>query len=503
MIPGLPTGNRRRDQEGLSSPPINIINLKGDVMHTLFQIYPQGKSEAQYSKDYILRIALIYVVTALLISVVQGSIFIVDKNNPGAYPSINQAIQKSNDGDIIEVHGGTYVERLVINKRLILRGIPKESGKPIIDFRPYKSYRINMGREDINYWGILINAAGVVFEGFDLIGLKDNDYGIIINSNNTTIRGNIIDKMMEGIFVNGSDNIISENSITNCKDKGIYLKCLGANIIVGNIITGNGFGVWTEGQSPENLIYCNNFTNNGLNAYDLDASSIWNNGKIGNYYSDFHLPAQGCYDVNHDNICDDPYEIQGKYPNNKSIDRYPSVTQRSPPCCPLRVQVIPSRNNATVGQNITLTYVISNYGGSRLGNIYLNNSKTGESLIKGLKLEPDQSTKIDQNYTIGDLDFPGPLNITVNVTGMDYSTFKEVSATCSASVRTSSRVRTLPSDLNLSMSSNLSCIRNLTDRINFTTQNITSKVRSPKIPDQMQSNIGDIQRKIDAFRHEY
>ena len=189
------------------------------------------------------------------------------------------------------------------------------------------------------------------------------------------------------------------------------------------------------------MIYCNNFANNGLNAYDLNASSIWNNGKVGNYYSDFHLPEQGCYDSNHDNICDDPHEIQGKHPNNKSIDGYPSVTQRSPPCCPLRVQVIPSRDNVTVGQNITLTYVISNYGWARLGNIYLNNSKTGKSLIKGLKLEPDQSTKISQNYTIGDSDFPGPLNIIVNATGMDYSTFKEVSAIGSISIRTLSRPR--------------------------------------------------------------
>ena len=506
-----------------------------------------------------------YLAATLLISIIQGSVFIVDKNNPDAYQSINQALQKSNDGDIIEVHGGTYIERLAINKRLTLKGVPKESGKPIIDFTPYTSYRINIRGEDINFWGVLINADDVIFEGFNLIGKADNDYGIIINSNNVTLRGNNIDKLKEGIFVNGSNNIISENSITNCEDKGIYLKRSSGNILVGNIITGCAFGVWTGDQSSRNLIYCNNFTNNRLNAYDLDSSNTWNNGKVGNYYGDFHLPEQGCYDANRDNICDDPYVIQGKYPNNRSIDRYPLVAQRSPPCCPLRVQVITSRNNAT----ITFTYVISNYGGSRLGEIYLNDSNTGKTIAKGLKLEPDQSTKISQNYTISDSDFPGPLNTTVNAIGTDYSTFKEVNATASAFVaissgpricikvipstieaeagqeityryilsncgdrplgdvylndskingnilnkmelepnkslnisrsytindsdlpgplnntalaigkdyltgaevmaRNSSSVRILPSDLNLSISANLDCIHNLTDRINFT-----------------------------------
>ena len=162
-----------------------------------------------YWKYSISKIALLYVVTTFLISLVQGSILIVDKDNPNAYPSINQAIQKSNDGDTIEVHGGTYNERLVINKRLVLRGIPKESGKPILDSSQYAISRLNIGGEEINYWGVSINAEGVIFEGFDLIGLEDYDYGIIINSNNTTIRGNSIDKMMEGIFVNGSANIIS------------------------------------------------------------------------------------------------------------------------------------------------------------------------------------------------------------------------------------------------------------------------------------------------------
>ena len=390
-----------------------------------------------YKRSSILKIALLCLAAALLIGTIQGSTLVVDKNNPNAYQSINQAIQKSNDGDIIEVHGGIYTENLVINKRLTLRGVPKEGGKPIVDFRPYASYGVRVGGEDFNYWGILVNASSVIFEGFDLIGKEDCDYGIIINSNNTTIRGDNITDLKEGIFVNGSGNILSENSITNCKDKGIYLKRSSDNIIVGNIITGNAFGVWIGDHSSSNLIYCNNFTNNRLNAYDLDASNNWNNEKTGNYYGDFHLPEQGCYDTNHNNICDDPYVIQGKYPNNGSIDEYPSVIQRSPPCCPLRVQVIPSRNNATIGQNVTITYLISNYGWSRLGNIYLNSTKMGEFPQERLKLEPDQMIKISQNYTVSDSDFPGSMNIAVRATGMDYSTFKEVNATASASIKIS------------------------------------------------------------------
>jgi hypothetical protein len=69
-----------------------------------------------------------------------------------------------------------------------------------------------------------------------------------------------------------------------------------------------------EADSTNNTIYLNNFSNK-KNARD-DSLDNWDNGKVGNNYSDFNDPAEGCTGRK---ICDAEKSITG----GPSVDRYP------------------------------------------------------------------------------------------------------------------------------------------------------------------------------------
>ena len=55
-----------------------------------------------------------------------------------------------------------------------------------------------------------------------------------------------------------------------------------------------------------NLIYCNNFIDNSIHAYDFGSNNHWNNSVLGNYWDDYDGE-----DLNSDGIGDMPYEIPG------------------------------------------------------------------------------------------------------------------------------------------------------------------------------------------------
>lgn len=75
-------------------------------------------------------------------------------------------------------------------------------------------------------------------------------------------------------------------------------------------------------ESHNNTISNNTITDNKINAFDPAKKANmnqWDDGKHGNFYSDFNLSTPGFTDNNHDGIGDIAHPI----PDGAAIDRYP------------------------------------------------------------------------------------------------------------------------------------------------------------------------------------
>lgn len=119
-----------------------------------------------------------------------------------------------------------------------------------------------------------------------------------------------------GISITGSSNIIFGNTISETKGDAIHLIVgVSKNVIAGNQIIGNRVGVHTiymmsQGGAEGNLIYNNNFIGNTQNVYNeavvTTAVSVnfWDNGKEGNYWSDYN--GQGTYVIDKSNVDNHP-----------------------------------------------------------------------------------------------------------------------------------------------------------------------------------------------------
>jgi parallel beta-helix repeat protein len=201
--------------------------------------------------------------------------------------------------------------------------------------------------------------------------IENGDRGIQLQStNNTIIANNTLSKLGNGIIVDiyGTGNTIAGNNLTSISGNGIWIWTSSNTIIAnnitnsgsgiyfsdwaGNTITGNhleenqvGVNCWAGNPIPEgleNFIYYNNFVNNTLSflnqAIFKENSSellypalvnVWNNGTVGNFWSDYNGT-----DANNDGIGDTPYFIDDHYPLEGAND-----TDRNPLMNPIEICV--------------------------------------------------------------------------------------------------------------------------------------------------------------------
>ena len=161
---------------------------------------------------------------------------------------------------------------------------------------------------------------------------KDAGYVALVRCENITVQSINVANNGDGIFLAFTiKSTITGNNLTN-NNNGIKFWGSSSNRVVGNNIIRNGNGIFFSGASfldvfhspsPNNIIYYNNFIDNGNNVGDVAGSwwiqestpavNIWDNGLEGNYW-----PNYNGTDNNGDSIGDIPYVIKE---NNK--DNYP------------------------------------------------------------------------------------------------------------------------------------------------------------------------------------
>ena len=193
------------------------------------------------------------------------TVITVDDEGDGDYTSIKEAVLNANSGDKIEVYSGKYHEGdISINKEeIVLKGIPYEfesgndTGKPFL----------------FNYSKFIIEiiANNVVLTGFKIENFKNHTWVsnvVRCQSNDCFITDNEIPDGLNGIYVYGKQNVISNNTI-NCHS-GIDIK--GKNCIISNNkldTTGEGIMVYPWSK---NVTISNNKINSGQQAILLESS---------------------------------------------------------------------------------------------------------------------------------------------------------------------------------------------------------------------------------------
>jgi parallel beta-helix repeat protein len=156
--------------------------------------------------------------------------------------------------------------------------------------------------------------------------IKDSQTGIYLDqatnciiTNNTIVGTQALIPQLQitaGVYVwGGNNNTIVGNSLAD-NYNGLYICYHSQNTIVGNTITNStstGIIFW---NASSNILYYNNFIDNAAQASANESSiNVWDNGKEGNFWSDYNGS-----DSNGDGVGDTPYII-----DSNQQDRYPAM----------------------------------------------------------------------------------------------------------------------------------------------------------------------------------
>lgn len=151
------------------------------------------------------------------------------------------------------------------------------------------------------------------------LNIQNFSIGLYLWTPNNRIIGNGISQNLVGILLSGSDNILTKNYMAN-NQYGIFFGANQADIIPSNVtLFENGFLNNTRNLSG---CVCIDFNS-------TEATHAWDNGKVGNYWSDYNGT-----DINKDGIGDTPYIIdvlnQDRFPLTHNSAVPPSVLPQIP-----------------------------------------------------------------------------------------------------------------------------------------------------------------------------
>jgi parallel beta-helix repeat protein len=171
--------------------------------------------------------------------------------------------------------------------------------------------------------GILIGWGNPVSGGIinnTIVGKNHGTGADLTHFNNGLVEGNYIAAFYDGMYLTDfSYNEVVRNTLTANDGISIALMSSNSNIVVGNDILNNGFGIWLSSSSADNVVYQNNFVSNLQQAHFEPPSfpNIWDNGypSGGNYWSDYNGT-----DENQDGLGDTGYTIC-----TNNTDSYPLI----------------------------------------------------------------------------------------------------------------------------------------------------------------------------------
>jgi parallel beta-helix repeat protein len=174
---------------------------------------------------------------------------IEDGTETHPFNTIAEGIVKVPPGKSVIVAAGTYNEKLIINKGIVLQGAGKEF--TFINGLGYAGNLITIEANNVTISGFTIDSnnsasVGIYFNNYSFISINNN-----IIQNNTSY----------GINYSNSSPTIENNNIKNNNYSGIEIATGGAGIIKNNSIVSNQYGIRTCGDSSPKISY-NDISNN-------------------------------------------------------------------------------------------------------------------------------------------------------------------------------------------------------------------------------------------------
>ena len=176
----------------------------------------------------------------------------------------------------------------------------------------------------------------------DIVINEDAGQVILFDCNNIIVQNQELSNTTVGIILGVTNNCFISNNTISSNILGVEIWESINNTILRNIISNNYYGINLKDLSLNNLIYHNNIINNTKNALDECDNNTWDDGKYGNFWSDYKEKYPKARKKPFKGIWDTPYEIPGG--DNKDN-------------CPLIKQWPDSRTRTIPRNKVTFNYL--------------------------------------------------------------------------------------------------------------------------------------------------
>ena len=179
---------------------------------------------------------------------------------PDHYRTIQQAIEKASEGNMVFVRKGTYNELVTITKSLWLAG---ENKATTVINASSSAPAILITHDNVNVTGFTITNNPLPRDSYEIMTLTPAKHlpGIqIVNARNCIVSKNILTGSESGVYLDSAfqNNVIENDVVSN--GNGINIKSSANNNIYNNKVTGGTGGIIVD-SSAGNIFVNNNVTN--------------------------------------------------------------------------------------------------------------------------------------------------------------------------------------------------------------------------------------------------
>lgn len=210
----------------------------------------------------------------------------------------------------------------------------------------------------------------------------NNSISVAIYADDYVITENIVASSDTGLWINGGgfrpqgdNNLVTQNQIVGNR-QAFDISNSNGTTITGNNVTNNSIILTLATTSSNSYLYLNNFVNNsqilnipsmiiGGHGPFVSPAGQWDNGTIGNYWSDYWSVYSNASEIGNSGIANTPYQINDtvtdniSYPNGTdvtlnvtlgtAVDRYPllSPVPIKTPTTPWNPQASPPQTTST------------------------------------------------------------------------------------------------------------------------------------------------------------